>query len=204
MSGQNGLGAVNGVTGPWFGRDEQPTQGAVGLVELLGERLHLSGKVDLGQFDRLSNWLNMQSGFIRLRDAHEVGSTTAGHLGLQDGALWVRLSQIVLVADLSVFTGVRVGVPIVEKQRRNVSILARGFELSGDIHVHAYGDMAQFLEAAGAPFLPMSDVTVRWLSGERPTARFSVAMVNRGQLVTVLETTESADVGLDRQEIRSA
>jgi hypothetical protein len=56
----------------WSDQAEQPTYGVVADVELLGEGLRLSGKVDLGQFDRLSNWLNVQSGFIRLRDARQV------------------------------------------------------------------------------------------------------------------------------------
>jgi hypothetical protein len=197
LGAQMGRGA-----GDWADRDEEPTGGVVVDVEVLGDSLHLSGKIDLGQFDRLSGWLNMQSGFIRLRDARQVDAAPAAHVEQQEGKLWVRLNQIVVIADLSV-RQIRSGAPIVEKQRRRVSILTRCFELSGNIHVHAHGEMAQFLEA-DSRFLPITELTVRRLSGSGQLSRFPSAMVNREQLVTLLEDSESPEIGVDREALRSA
>jgi hypothetical protein len=101
-------------------------------------------------------------------------------------------------------TRVRPGAPIVEKLRRKVTVLARGFEIRGNVHVHAHGQIAQFLEATDPRFLPITELTVRRLSGSGPPARFSAAMVNREQFVTFLEASELPESDLERQEVRSA
>jgi hypothetical protein len=200
--GTLGAPMERGAGAGWAGRDEEPTGGVVVDVELLGDSLHVSGKIDLGQFDRLSGWLNMQSGFIQLRDAQEVEATSAAHVKEPLGRLWVRLNQIDVVADLSA-SRIRSGVPIVEKQRRKVSILTRGFELNGNIHVHAHGEFAQFLEAADPRFMPITELTIRRLSGSGPLARFPSAMVNREQVVTLFEASEEPE-SVDLEDRHSA
>ena len=199
------LGAPTGQgRGGWPAGDEGQAGGVVVDVELLGDGIHLAGQIRVGQFDRLSSWLNMQSGFIQLRNARHIRPGTGStHADQQGSTLWVRLSQIVLVADQSAVQPVRSGVAIVEKQRRNVSIFTRGFELKGNIHVHAHAQMAQFLEAPDPRFMPITELTVRGLAGSEHLA-FSSAMVNREQLVTLLEAAEVTEDGMDRQEARSA
>jgi hypothetical protein len=189
----------------WPSGKAEPADGVVVDVELLGDGFHFSGRIHLGQFDRLSGWLNMQSGFIQLRDARHVHPGIGGANEAQPGSiLWVRLDQIVVVADQSPVQRVRSGVAVVEKQRHGVSILARGFELSGNIHIHEHGQIAQFLEANDPRFLPITELTVRRLSGSGLPERFPSAMVNREQLVTLLEDAELAESDVSRREVRSA
>jgi hypothetical protein len=200
------LGAPNGqFNGGWAVVNEEPADGVVVDVELLGDGFHFSGKIHLGQFDRLSGWLNMQSGFIQLRDARHVHPGGPSADAAQRGsALWIRLDQIVVVADRSPVQRARSGVPIVEKQRRGVSILARGFELSGNIHIHEHGQIAQFLEASDPRFLPITELTVRRISGSGLPERFASAMVNREQLLTLLEDVELPKSNVSRQEVSVA
>jgi glyoxylase-like metal-dependent hydrolase (beta-lactamase superfamily II) len=106
--------------------------------------------------------------------------------------------------DRSAIRRVRPGAPIVQKQRRRVSIVTRGFELQGNIHVHADGDMAQYLEASEPHFLPITDLTVRWLSDPARVAQFPFALVNREQLVSVIEESGPPASGLTDEEARSA
>jgi hypothetical protein len=53
-----------------------------------------------GRFDRLSGWINMQSGFVRVRNALPVQLDSAADLDPEPPprTLWVRLSQVVVVA----------------------------------------------------------------------------------------------------------
>jgi hypothetical protein len=193
--------------GVWPGESDEQIDGVFVDVELLGDGFHLSGQVHLGQFDRLSGWLNMQSGFIQVRHARQVRAGQANDADTdaeQAGTLWVRLNQIVVVADRSAIGQVRSGAPIVQKQRRKVSIVTRGYALSGNVHVHAHGEIAQFLEATDPRFLPITELTVRWLAGPVLVARFPFAMVNREQLVTFLEERDAPAAGVEPQEVRSA
>jgi hypothetical protein len=51
--------------------------------------------------------------------------------------------------------------------------------------------MTHFLESPDPHFLPMTDLTVRWLSDAAMIARFPFALVNREQIVTVLDESTS-------------
>jgi hypothetical protein len=199
----------------WLGRDQEPAEGLAVDVEIFGNGFQISGQLQTGGFDRVSDWLNMQTGFIPVRSAWHV------HLGQKHtpdpdggkGTLWVRLNQIVLVAERSPAQSGRTTGLVVQKQRRKVSIVTPGYNLGGNIHVHAHGSMTQFLESPDPRFLPITDVTVRGLNDPELVARFPFAMVNREQLVTVLDesTTQGGastqtqgsepdgDMPLDRQ-----
>jgi hypothetical protein len=173
---------------------ERAPDGVPISVEIFGNGFQISGQVRTGQFDRLSDWINMQNGFIQVRDALQV------HLGLPDapdpdqrrGTLWVRLDQVAIVGERTPVQQSRPGALVVQKQRRRVSIVTPGYNLQGSIHVHAHGSMAQFLELPEPHFLPVTDLTVRWLSSSTLLARFPFALVNRMQLVTILERPASA------------
>jgi hypothetical protein len=171
----------------WLGR-ENTADGILQGVEAFGDGFQISGHVRTGQFDRLSDWINMQTGFMQVQDA------VLSHLGLPEGpssdqkrgTLWVRLDQVVMLADRSPVQGSRPGAPVIRKQQLRVSILTPGYSLQGSIHVHANGSMAQFLETPDPRFLPITDLTVRWLSNPALVARIPFALVSRQQVVTIL------------------
>ncbi len=189
--------------GDWGSPTFAEAEGVVVDVELLGDGFQISGQICIGRFDRLSGWLNTQSGFIQVRHVDPVPPNDIDS-GQLDRTLWVRVNQTVVIADRSAVNQVRPGAPIVEKQRRRVSVVTRGYELEGCIHVHADGDMTHFLEAADPRFLPMTDLTVRWQSNPPRVARFPFAMVNREQLVTLLEESDAPSSSLAPRQTRSA
>ncbi len=185
------LGAPTaGGSNDWLAKstEEQP-EGIAVDVEIFGNGFQISGQIHTGQFDRLSDWINMQSGFIQVRDAWHV------HLGQRNlpdpeqrrGILWVRLEQIVLIAERAAVQKSRLGAPVVQKQRRKVSVVTPGYGLRGSLYIHAHGSMKQYLESPDPHFLPMTELNVRWLSDPTLVARFPFAMVNRVQLVTILD-----------------
>jgi hypothetical protein len=135
----------------------------------------------------------MQSGFIQVRNAWHVhlGQRNLPDTEQQRGILWARLDQIVLVAERAAIQQSRVGAPLVDKQRRKVSIVTPGYSLRGNLYIHTYGSMKQYLENADPRFLPLTELHVRWLSDPSLVARYPFALVNRAQLVTVLVESNS-------------
>ena len=192
------------VYDPWLANPgENEFEGVTVDVEVFGNGFQISGQLRTGQFDRLSDWLNMQSGFIRIADASLVHLGNAGRPDTEHekSTLWVRLDQIVLVAEQSAAQSTtRPNAPVVQKQRRRVTIVTPGYSLRGSIHVHAYGTMKQFLETPDPHFLPMTDLTVRWLSDATMVSHFPFAMVNREQLITVIDEAASAGHGSEQSE----
>ena len=186
----------------WLAQEDDSSGGAAIGVEILGNGFQISGQLRTGGFDRLSDWINMQSGFIQIRDALQVP------LGMPDVpehtearcTLWVRLEHVTIIAERTPAQPNRPGAPIVQKQRRKVSIATPDYNLQGSIHVHAHGSMAQFLETPDPHFIPVTDMTVRWLANSTLTARFPFALLNREKLVTILDATSAtakADTGSD-------
>jgi hypothetical protein len=188
------LGAPTVSGNDWLARSaEEEPEGLAVDVEIFGEGFQISGQIHTGQFDRLSDWINMQSGFIQVRNAWHVhlGQRNLPDTEQQRGVLWARLDQIVLVAERAAIQQSRVGAPLVDKQRRKVSIVTPGYSLRGNLYIHTYGSMKQYLENADPRFLPLTELHVRWLSDPSLVARFPFAMVNRAQLVTVLVESNS-------------
>jgi hypothetical protein len=205
FGGTPGLDPIWGTLGPfdpeggdpW--RTNLPEAEAEGLsfdVEIFGDGFQISGQLHTGQFGRLSDWLNMQSGFIQVKNGLQVHLGETGdsdHEGKR-GTLWVRVDQVVMVAERANIQQPRLGVPVVQKQRRKVSIVTPGYSLRGSLHVHAHGSLQQYLETPEPYFLPITEVTVRWLSDPTLVARVPFAMVNRRQMITILdEPTTPAD-----------
>ena len=177
----------------WLARGNDQPEGVAVDVDIFGAGFQISGQIRTGQFDRLSDWINMQTGFIQVRDAWHVhlGQAYVPDPGQRKSTLWVKLDQVVLVAERAPVLQSRPGAPVVQKQKRKVSIVTPGYNLAGSIYVHAYGSMPQFLESPDPRFLPVTDVTVHWLSDSAMVARFPFAMVNRSQLVTMIDETAS-------------
>jgi hypothetical protein len=138
----------------------------------------------------------MQSGFIQVRDARLVQQSlaNASDPDRPRGTLWVRLDQVAMIVERSPSKPSRPGAPVVQKRRRRVSMITPVYTLSGSIHVHTHGSMAQFLETPDPHFLPVTDVTVRWVTNPTLVARFPFALLNRQQLLTILDEPQAATV----------
>jgi hypothetical protein len=170
-------------------------------VEVLGNGFQIAGRVYIGQFDRLSDWINNQSGFVRVSEATQVSQRRDGTGDDQArGTLWIRVDQIVMMAERTNMQQPRVGVPVVQKQPRKVSIITPGYNLRGDLHIHVNGSMKQFLQMAEPRFLPITGLTVHWLDNQQLVARYPFAVVNREQLLTILDEPVSPAGASGQQE----
>jgi hypothetical protein len=67
------LGAPAAHTGDdWLVRSDDTADGVAVGVEVFGNGFQVSGQIRTGQFDRLSDWINMQTGFIQVQNASHV------------------------------------------------------------------------------------------------------------------------------------
>jgi hypothetical protein len=174
---------------PWKDQREDAEVGPIVDVEIFGDGFQISGQICTGQFPRLTDWMNMQQGFIRVQEA---SLAHLGHGNLPDpdhqrGTLWVRLNQIALVAERSVMATSRHGAPVVQKERRKARIVTPGYSLRGNLHVHAFGSMKQFLESPDPHFIPITELTIRWTSDPALVSRFPFGLINREQLISLLD-----------------
>jgi hypothetical protein len=174
---------------PWQTPTEAIEAGPIVEVDIFGDGFQIAGKICTGQFPRLSDWLNMQQGFFQVQEA------SVAHLGHgnmpdpdhQHGTMWVRLNQVVLVAERASTQGGRNGGLVVQKQKRRATIVTPGYSLRGFLHVHAHGSMKQFLESPDPHFIPITDLLLRWTSDPMLVGRFPFAMVNREQLISLCD-----------------
>jgi len=210
VAGPPGFDPVWGTLGPPDGQANDPwranplqadEEGMAFDVEIFGDGFQISGQIRTGQFDRLSDWLNMKSGFIQVQEGMHVhlGDAALSDREQKRGTLWVRLDQVVMVAERANIQQARPGAPVVQKQRRKVSIVTPGYILEGSLHVHAFGSMKEYLEPAEPHFLPITEVTVHWISDPTLVARLPFAVINRREMITILDvpSAPAEDAGLD-------
>jgi hypothetical protein len=196
-----GFDPIWGTLGPpaapsaesWSQDADPDLEGPAVDVEMFGDGFQITGRLHTGQFDRLSDWLNMQTGFIKVQDAclTRLGRANGPDPDNQRGMLWVRLNQVVFIAERALVQQARPGAVVVQKQRRTVTVVTPGYTLHGNLHVHAHGSMKQYLESPDPHFIPLTDVNVRWLSDPSLVNRFPFGLINREQLITVLDDPSS-------------
>jgi hypothetical protein len=192
---RTGFDPVWGTLGPahaadaWQAPAESVEAGPIVDVDIFGDGFQISGQVSTGQFPRLSDWLNMQQGFFQVREASisHLGSGNMPDPDHQRGTMWVRIDQVVLVAERAGANTSRNDTLVVQKQKRRATIVTPGYSLRGNIHVHAHGSMKQFLETPDPHFIPITDLLVRWTSDPMLMGRFPFALVNRQQLISLFD-----------------
>ena len=199
------LGAPSQTVDPWNSASESETvDGTEADVEVFGNGFQISGRIRTGGFDRLSDWLNMQTGFIQLREATHVilGHQETLESERRSGNLWIRMDQIVLVAERATARQSRGSAQVVQKQRHRVSVVTPGYQLRGNIHIIAAGSMKQFLQTPEPHYLPITDVTVHWLDNPQLAAHFPFAVINREQLITVVDEPETSSAQTESHDQR--
>jgi hypothetical protein len=164
---------------PWAPPNRKQT------VELIGTHLRVAGKIDLGGFDRLSDYVSLQTGSVHL---HEVtllnrrGMTTADTLT----ELVVRLTDLALITQ-------RVAPPLpeprgelkVNKISRRIMAVTVGHVVEGTVSLYPGAELVAYLEASDPPFLPLRDVRIRWLADRRLKTSYDFALLNRAQVIAV-------------------
>lgn len=157
-------------------------------VELVGLHLRVRGEVSLLKFNRLSDLLNHNRGFVRIKDA-KLLRRNGEPTDLTISELMVNEDQITFVGQSAeeAATG-RVGQagaidrPVMERSPKQLVIFTPGHTLSGTIYAFQETDIATFVDTPDPRYIAMTDVTARSLTDRRVISRYAVVMVNRTQM----------------------
>jgi hypothetical protein len=184
-------------------------QHAVGVVpvcarvELVGSHLRAAGNVDLGNFHRVSDYVNFLTGFFTIRDVtllSRIGEPT--RLTFPD--LRVRLDEIAIVgqAEPEMASGDDDG-GVLLRQRRRLVVTTAAHIIYGFAYMHEQASLTAFVDATEPSFIPLENVRVRWLADRRLAGRFPFALVQRSHIVAVA-TDISGGFGLVADQESSA
>lgn len=170
-------------------------------IDLVGPHLRVCGEICLLNFTRLSDLINNNRGFVRLKNAtllRRNGEPTT----LVVPELMVNQDEITFigqgVGDVSAAsTGLGGGtdLPLMERVPRQLVIFTAGHTLTGTIHLFSETDIASFVDTPDPRFVPVIDVKARSLADRRVISHFGLVLVNRTQMTAAsfLETAGGAD-----------
>lgn len=161
---------------------------ACAQVELVGSHLRASGNVDLGNFRRLSDYVNFLTGFFTIRDVtllSRIGEPT--RLTFPD--LRVRLDEIAIIGEpdplMRSSDVTDVSDAVIVKQRRRLVVTTAAHIVYGFAYLHEEASLTAFVDATEPRFIPLVNVRVRWLADRRLAGRFPFALVQRSHIVAV-------------------
>jgi hypothetical protein len=154
-------------------------------VELIGTHLRVAGKIDLGGFDRLSDYVSLQTGSVHLRDAtllNRRGMATADTLS----ELVVRLTDLALITQrVAPALPAPPGEIKVNKIPRRILAVTVGHIVEGTVSLYPGAELVPYLEASDPPFLPLREVRIRWLADRRLKTSYEFALLNRSHIIAV-------------------
>jgi hypothetical protein len=156
----------------------------VAIVELMGNQLRAEGSVDLGNWTRVSDYVNFLTGFFTIRDVvllSRLGEAT--RLTFPD--LRVRLDDITIIAQRDPGPQADPGDRYIPKEPRRLVLTTVSHIIYGDAYVHEQASMTAFVDATDPRFIPMTNVRVRWLADRRLAGRYPFALVHRSHIVGV-------------------
>ncbi len=184
-----------GVPGLATADHEVATAPVCAQVELVGSHLRAAGSVDLGNFHRLSDYVNFLTGFFTIRDVtllSRLGEPT--RLTFPD--LRVRLDEIAIIGQPDPESqGGDAPDGVIFKQRRRLVVTTAAHIIYGFAYLHEEASLTAFVDATEPRFIPLVNVRVRWLADRRLAGRFPFALVQRSHIVAVA-TDVSGGFGL--------
>jgi hypothetical protein len=176
---------------PWGALQAAPSR--LQTVELIGTHLRVAGEIDLGGFDRLSDYVSLQPGSVHLHAVtllNRRGQLTADTLP----QLVVRLKDLALITQRvaprpqSSSPEVRVA-----KVARRIMAMTVGHVVEGTVSLYPGAELVAYLEASDPPFLALRDVRIRWLADRRLKASYDFALLNRAQIIAVSGLDDPTD-----------
>ncbi|HXI46078.1 MAG TPA: hypothetical protein VNH13_07240 [Candidatus Acidoferrales bacterium] len=166
--------------------DAAPAKANEAYLELIGTHLRAAGVVDMRQFRRVTDYVNLLDGFFALRDVVLL-TRTGESTRITMPELRVRLDDVAIIGQLAAETLPRAdefGVHV-EKVTQRLVIMTRAHIIYGYVYLHAGASLMAFIDSTDPKFIPMSRVRVRWLADRRLAARYPFALVQRSLILGV-------------------
>jgi hypothetical protein len=163
--------------------DSLPHTVALSAVELVGPHLRLSGSLNIGQFRRLSDFVNNHEGLFRIHDA-TVLRRNGDPTNVTMADVWVAPPEVTLIAQ-PMRDGATGEAPAfsVAKRPDSLIIVTPGHTITGEIYIPQDAQLSVFIESSDPRFVPMTDVRTRSLADRRVISRYPFALLNRRHIV---------------------
>jgi hypothetical protein len=155
------------------------------MIEVVGPNLRVRGEISLLRFNRLSDMINHGRGFVSLANAillRRNGEPT----DLVVPELLVNQDQISFIAQSEDAMGPKgqgADRPMMERVPRQLVIFTPGHTLTGSVHLFSETEINSFVDSPDPRFIILTDVTARHLSDQRIVSKFSLALINRTQIM---------------------
>jgi hypothetical protein len=176
-------------------------------VELIGPHVRVSGDISLLRFTRLSDLINHSRGYIKIvgaqvlrRNGEPTGQVIQELMINQDEIAFIAQSEAKASGEMG--PGADVDRPSMRRIPREIVIFTEGHTLTGKIHMFSETEIDAFVDSPDPRFVPMTDVTVRWLSDRRIVCKFDLVLVNRTQMLAAAlreqaGTTDETGMGVE-------
>lgn len=158
-------------------------------LELVGSHVHASGRLHIGPFQRLTDYVNVHAGSLVLTDVALGQDEPDGHW-LELRRMRVRLDEVAVIAERTRMSPMltRPGNPALQVPKHPYRIVAttRDQLLTGHLHLHPEASVDDFVDSDEPRFIPLTDVSLRSLTERsRPVASYPFALVQRRHLLAV-------------------
>ena len=165
--GRSSQGFGNAIGFNQLGPNVQPAETKFETIELVGPHLRVSGEISLLSFNRLSDLINNNRGYVRLKDARLL-RRNGDPTNLVVPELMVNQDEITFIGqceeDVSnTPTSLMGGMdrPLMERVSRKPVIFTAGHTLTGTISVFGETDIGAFVDTPDPRFVVLVDVTAR-------------------------------------------
>ena len=174
------------VVGPLPELVSAPQIGRVESVELVGPYLRMSGQLSIGQFRRISDFLNNHEGLVGIREATMLrrnGEPTK----VRSPSIWVAPHELTMVAQVQADVAATTGDLQVPKMTMPLIVVTPGHTLTAEVYISQDADLATFIESPSPLFIPLTDIRARSLADRRIISRYPFAVLNRRHIVAATE-----------------
>ena len=168
-------------------------------IELVGMHLRLTGVINLGRFNRLSDLVNHTRGYVVVHDARLLRRngeptrlTLPRILVNQDEISFIAQSEPPEEGALSsdaIGPGGDMDRPAMgyEKVAREFVLFTPGHTISGSIHLFGETELVGFADANDPRFVPVVGVRAQSLADRRVISHYGFVLVNRTQMIALSE-----------------
>jgi len=175
------------VDAPAVGGRDEP-------IELVGTHLRLTGTVSLGRFNRLTDMVNANAGYLRVRDARllrrngEPTSLVLAEIMVdQDEISFIAQSEVQAPNGSTGGFDPGFSEPGLERTARPFVMFTPGHTLSGRVHLFGQTDLAAFVDSSDPRFVPVVEVSTRSLADRRIVGHYPFVLINRTQMIAAAE-----------------
>lgn len=152
-------------------------------VELIGPQVRLTGWMSTGHFRRMSDFINLGSSLLLVRDARLAAWDGVSGPELLDDVL-ITPSEVTLIAEYGDMLPTPADV-LTAKRAVPVLIVTPGHRITGRVFLAHGAELDAFVSSREPAFVPLADLEVRALGNPDVVCSAPFGLLNRRHIVAV-------------------